>query len=226
MTFQDLLSIWASLAGKKIQSIRRGADITIESVDFSHDRIVVRSRSGDKSRSFAELERVWKALKRDRFVHVDSVLGGSGSSRNQPETLFAALPFVEWTSIDRKKHIVLAGSDTHPPGTLKKAAPDLVAEVRALSAARKAASPELVIPVADVRQAAAALERLSGQPPEAEVPGEYLYLLAGLPVRIVAENAVDASLRGRAIIRGVVSPEHASDGPLEIGTGVVVEPQK
>lgn len=51
---------------------------------------------------------------------MDTVLGGSGSSRNQPETILANLPYIEYTYIDRKKHLVLRDEPTHVIGTLKE----------------------------------------------------------------------------------------------------------
>lgn len=53
-------------------------------------------------------------------VHVDEVLHGSGTSRNQPETILANLPYVEWLKLDNKKHIAFVGKNTHLYGTLKQ----------------------------------------------------------------------------------------------------------
>lgn len=53
-------------------------------------------------------------------VRVEEVLNGSGSSRNQPETIFANLPYIEWLKINNKKHISLVDKETHPYGTLKQ----------------------------------------------------------------------------------------------------------
>src|ERR1700694_1286444 len=151
MTFKDILAIWNGLRNRKLQSIKKGADITITDIDYSQDRLTVSSTSGLKSRSFAELEKVWATLRADRTAQVDSVRGGSGSSRNQPETLFAALPFVEYTFIEQKKHLILLDENTHEAGTLKKASPAIVQEIqRRLQEAEQAGLPEMIVPVKDV----------------------------------------------------------------------------
>ena len=59
-------------------------------------------------------------LSRKPAVHVDLVLHGSGTSRNQPETIFANLPYIEWVKINNKKHIAFVGENTHAYGTLRQ----------------------------------------------------------------------------------------------------------
>ncbi len=50
--------------------------------------MIVSVAGGDKdSRSFEELEKISAVLLAGRFAHVDSILNGSGSSRNRPETI-------------------------------------------------------------------------------------------------------------------------------------------
>src|SRR5690606_35913078 len=91
----------------------------------------LRTRKGkERSRPFSELRRLWQALQMSPAIHVDSVLGGSGSSRNQPETILANLPYVEWFQYDGKKHLTLVGSPTHPNGTLKQLDPLRAQEIR------------------------------------------------------------------------------------------------
>jgi hypothetical protein len=228
MTMKDLLVIWSGLRNRKLPSIRKGADIVITEIDFTEDRVKVRSASGTiNSRSFGELEKIWNKLRMDRIAHVDSVLGGSGSSRNQPETLYAALPFVEYTFIDKKKHLLLLDENTHEAGTIKKATAATVQEIqRKLSESLRSGAPELVLPVNNVKAATDNLERLTGKSGIAEAPGEYVYQLGPLQIRVVSEQSVEAAYRGRTLLRGF-APRYGSLGELvELGEQLLVLPPK
>lgn len=110
------------LVGKKLKSITGRADITVISV--TDDQIVVRSKDGDKKRPVEELKVVVKKLAKGKPVHVDRALHGSRPSRNQPETILANIPSVEWLRVKQRKHLVWVGQDTHKLGTLKEQAPD------------------------------------------------------------------------------------------------------
>jgi hypothetical protein len=223
MTFQDALAIWASLKGKKLASIRPGAEIAIVGVDFEAGNLTVTNGEAQKSRSFAELRRVWDAMATEKLVHVDSVLRGSGSSRNQPETLLASLPWVEWAFIDRKKHLLLMNAATHHAGVLKQALPETVLALQALRARRATAKAELIIAVCDIKAATDALEDVTGQRSVSEVPGEYLYRIGAIPIRVVQESSAfkagvmylkadGIAEEAQAVIGGVLAlvPEHPS----------------
>ncbi len=225
MTFNDVLAVWTGLKGRTLSSIRKGAELRIVDVDHAHQRIIVEGASGMRSRSFAELERVWLALKQRRTVHVDSVLGGSGSSRNQPETLFANLPFVEWLLVDRKKHLMLQDTNTHAPGTLLEVDTIAAALVRSRSIGPLAPNGlEIVLPVSDLKETARVLQGLTGRSAVPESPGEYVYELGPITVRVVSESAVDSSLRGRSIIRarGLKSVPGSKQGQVVGRRGKVV----
>jgi len=121
MDFTDLLKDIAKLEGMHLPSIRPGADIFVESVNIEHGKILVRTETGKvHSRSISEFQRIWDALATTPAVRVEAILNGSGSSRNQPETIFANLPYIEWLKIINKKHIAYVGKATHAYGTLKK----------------------------------------------------------------------------------------------------------
>ena len=79
-----------------------------------------------------ELERIWNELQKSPAVHVDKVLNGSGTSRNQPETILANLPYVEWAKIHNKKHLVFVKESTHPYGTLRQMDRAAAAQISAL----------------------------------------------------------------------------------------------
>ncbi len=121
MDFSELLNDIAKLEGLHLSSIRPGADIVVEKVDIEQEKIVVRNSSGKIfNRSVVEFQRIWDALISEPAVRVEEVLNGSGSSRNQPETIFANLPYIEWLKVTNKKHIAYVGDASHPFGTLKQ----------------------------------------------------------------------------------------------------------
>lgn len=121
MNFADLVKDIERLIGIELKSIRPGAEITVVDIDYTENRIEIKNKKGEiRSRSLSELEKIWTELADLNPVHVDQVLGGSGSSRNQPETILANLPYIEWLKISGKKHIVNVGHVSHPIGTLKQ----------------------------------------------------------------------------------------------------------
>jgi hypothetical protein len=109
------------MEGLHLQSISGKSGIQVLEVDLDEDYISLKSESGEKRRPLAELRRVVDKMKLNLPIFVDCVLGGSGSSRNQPETLLVNLPDVEWLKIDNRKHIVWLGRDTHELGTIRTA---------------------------------------------------------------------------------------------------------
>lgn len=120
-SFYEVVQDLHHLIGLRIESIRPGAHLTI--VDIDADSIHLNTTSGYRSRSLNELKRIWDEMALRPAVHVDEVLHGSGTSRNQPETILANLPYVEWVVINNKKHIAFVGEPTHQYGSLKKMDP-------------------------------------------------------------------------------------------------------
>lgn len=121
MTFYDVIKDIQKLVGLDLHSIRPGANIRIIEVDEDRSCIILQTSAGvTRSRPLGELKLIWEEMNRIPAVHVDEVLHGSGTSRNQPETILANLPYVEWLKLDNKKHISFVGKDTHPYGTLKQ----------------------------------------------------------------------------------------------------------
>lgn len=121
MKISDVLKDIEKLKGMKLKSIRKGAEIIIDSLDWESRRIfLITSKGSRRSRPFIEIERLWKTLCTQPAIHVDSELGGSGSSRNQPETILANLPYIEWFRHAGKKHLVYVATPSHSYGTLKR----------------------------------------------------------------------------------------------------------
>jgi hypothetical protein len=116
------------MVGIKLQSISGKTDITI--TDVNADIITVRGQSGSKTRPTDELRRIVAKMDLGQPIHVDSVLFGSGSSRNQPETILANMPDVEWLNLNGRKHIVWVGKQTHEVGKLKEMGEFQATEIR------------------------------------------------------------------------------------------------
>ena len=132
-SFDDVIrDINDSLLGKTLQSISgRATPFKIVEVNDEKRNLYIDMNGKQKSRPFDELERIWQEMRSKPAVHVESFLGGSGSSRNQPETILANLPYVEWLLIDGKKHIAYVDEDTHEPGTIRQMGNERLKEYQA-----------------------------------------------------------------------------------------------
>jgi len=175
MDFTDVVNDLIKLEGLCLHSIRPGADIVIEKVDIDQKRLTIRNVSGKtQNRYFAELERIWDALLANPAIRVEDVLNGSGSSRNQPETIFANLPYIEWLKIDNKKHIAYVGRTTHSYGTLlqmNSAAADKIGNNKPSMQAQN--FPTILVVTDDLAKASKALVSLLGTTPTAINEGVY-----------------------------------------------------
>lgn len=122
MDYIEVIKDLKKMKGLQLQSINPGYNITI--LNVTDTSIVLRTSTGKElRRSLAEIKKIVDALSTERPIHVDSILGGSGSSRNQPETILANLPYIEWLRIKKKKHIVWVKERTHPYGSNKEMDP-------------------------------------------------------------------------------------------------------
>ena len=120
-SFIEMLSDLETLKGLPLSSISgQAVPFSIEEIDRESGRIVLNVNGGKKSRPLEELRKIWEVMCSQPAAHVDSVLSGSGSSRNQPETILANLPYVEWVLIGGKKNIAYVGESTHQKGSLKQ----------------------------------------------------------------------------------------------------------
>ena len=121
MNFFDVVNDIKKLIGMELESVRPGARITIIAVDDEKGSIIIRTSTGQvRSRPIEELNKIWKEMMLVPAVHVDGVLHGSGTSRNQPETILANLPYIEWLKLNNKKHLSYVGKNTHAFGTLRQ----------------------------------------------------------------------------------------------------------
>ncbi|TGY93602.1 hypothetical protein E5329_17735 [Petralouisia muris] len=120
--FKNIIEDIKGLIGIELSSLSGiAAKITVTEVNEEESRVIVSVAGGDKdSRSFEEFEKISAVLLEGKFAHVDSILNGSGSSRNRPETILASLPYIEWAKLEGKKYLAYVENDTHPIGTIKK----------------------------------------------------------------------------------------------------------
>ena len=120
-TLQDVLNdIQDKLIGKELHGISGTASaFRISEIDNEKKYIVLDVQGKRKTWSFERMERVWKEMYYRPAANVEIVFGGSGSSRNQVETIFANLGYVEWLYVNERKNIAYVGEDTHEYGTLK-----------------------------------------------------------------------------------------------------------
>lgn len=120
-TLQDVLNdIQDNLIGKELHGISGTASsFRISEIDYEKDYIVLDVQGKRRTWSFERLERVWKEMYYRPAANVEIVFGGSGSSRNQVETIYANLGYIEWLYVNGKKNIAYVGEDTHTYGTLK-----------------------------------------------------------------------------------------------------------
>ena len=176
MTFEEVKTDIVKLVGLNLESVRPGAGICILSVDLKQGNLQLQTSAGQvRSRPLYELERIWNELQRSPAVHVDQVLNGSGTSRNQPETILANLPYIEWAKIHNKKHLVFVGESTHAYGTLKKMDATAAAKISAqIDDSQGKDEISLVIVTADIKASIDFFQGTCGGVVTAKEQGVYL----------------------------------------------------
>jgi len=188
MKFEDIIEDIKKLVGKRLQSVKAGAEITITRVNSIDKQIeLVGSNGVIKIRPFEEIRKIWDRLCIEPAVHVDAALGGSGSSRNQPETILANLPYIEVVYIEARKHLTVVAGSTHSLGSIKKMDPVAAyALIQKIAEAKKAKPlPSLIIVTDDLRSVSTSLEGISGVPPQAPSPGIYIHNFGEKQILIV-----------------------------------------
>jgi hypothetical protein len=200
MKFEEVLRDITTLIDENLSSIREGHDIKVESVNIEKEIILVMTKSGkSKTRPFGELRKIWVELCTGKPVHVDSALKGSGSSRNQPETIFANLPYIEWLYLNGRKHLVLREEHSHSIGTLKKldaiSVEELKRKITEQGAAEQASgTTQIVIVSEDIAIHADVIERTAGVPGKLLAQGAYEYSIENQLLILVSTEIVPKSL--------------------------------
>jgi hypothetical protein len=198
--FIDVLKDIEKLAGLKLKSIRLGAEITIEELDWETKSIFLTTAKGKRvSRNFPEMERLWESLCKKHAIHVDSELGGSGSSRNQPETILANLPYVEWFKHLKKKHLTLVSKVSHSLGSLKKmddiAVEEMVQTLNDLETKSKGGDVSQVVVISgDLISHSEALEQASGVKGQSLQQGVYEFWLPACRLLLVSDQSVTGTI--------------------------------
>lgn len=122
LNFQQVLNdIENLLLGYDLQPINPTTHtLCITSIDRENGKYKITSNSESKTRSLSELEAIYNNLNIKGFCNVEQVLYGSSSSRNQPETIFANLPYIQHFKYENKKHLLLRSNDVHDAKTLSE----------------------------------------------------------------------------------------------------------
>ncbi|HGH8128346.1 TPA: DUF262 domain-containing protein, partial [Vibrio cholerae] len=123
MKLEEVLGYLEQMVGLKLQPINESNEsLVILEVDRENSRYTVdkTQTTRKRTRPFVELQKILSALNQKGFTSVDQALGGAGSSRHQPETIFANLPCIEHFKYEKKKHLYLRDSNTHELGTIKE----------------------------------------------------------------------------------------------------------
>jgi len=201
MKFDEVINDIKKLVGIKISSIRAGADITLLDVNASDSCLELKdSATYCRSRPLSELRRIWEQLSLHKAVHVDSVLKGSGTSRNQPETILANLPYIEWLIIDGRKHISFVGKSTHTLGTLKQMDAMAAHALRSSFHAVKNNIPSVIIIADNALSTSSDIEGITGLSPIAKTLGVYAHNHFDHEVLVVNTSSMQQPLSPGAYI--------------------------
>lgn len=123
MHFRDVLADIEKLIGKELHSINpKTPSIFVTALNRGLGKYFVSNspKSKGSARSFRELEDIWNELTVKGFSNVDQALYGGGSSRNQPETVFAHLPYIQHFKYRNRKHLLLRNEPIHELGQLSE----------------------------------------------------------------------------------------------------------
>lgn len=144
-TFQDVLrDIQEKLIGKTLRGISGNASsFIVTEVDYQNNYIVLDVQGKRKTWPFERMNCVWNEMYYRPAANVEVVFGGSGSSRNQVETIYASLGYVEWLYIKGKKCVAYVGADCHPYGELKHMDKEKAEQYSALMATTNPRNPLL-----------------------------------------------------------------------------------
>jgi hypothetical protein len=223
-SFDIILEDIHSLIGMNLKSIRPGADLILISIDTIERRLVLKASNGEiKSRPFSEIEAIVKALNADGIVHVETVLAGSGSSRNQPETILANLPYIDYTFSDRKKHLVIRDGPSHAAGQLQEL--DLIQAKNIVDRfkERQTSLPVQVIVTSKLRETTMSLVAAGGDL-KALSPSAYSVTIQGRLLWIVTPDTLSCSREGAyALLPGKPSSKAFLVGEL-FGNTLFEEP--
>lgn len=123
MQFEMVINDIQKLIGLKLASINPSTP-SIQIVHFENEKgnyfIQAEGSTRQHSRPIKELQAIWDRLILQGYVSVDVALNGSGTSRNQPETIFANLPYIQHFKYQKRKHLLLRNKAIHQMGQLSE----------------------------------------------------------------------------------------------------------
>ena len=191
MTFESVVDDLQKLLGKRLESIKPGSDIIINDLNLQSGRINITSASGvTKSRPLSELKLIWQKLQEQPAVHVDEALHGSGTSRNQPETIMANLAYIEWFKFNNKKHIAYTGKYTHTFGTKKQMGEADAEHLREKLRGHTFDNLAILVVTQDISRVVHLYGTMTGIIPAIVCPGVYLFNLSGKTVAFASMSEI------------------------------------
>ncbi|MBQ4878420.1 DUF262 domain-containing protein [Pseudoalteromonas luteoviolacea] len=147
MTFEDLLDDIEQLIGLPLKAIiATTSGITLLSIDREAGRYIVKPEGSSKEqkRNIRELEAIFESLNKNGYCNVEQALQGSFTSRHQPETIFANLPYIQYFKYERRKHLVLRDNNQHALGSIQELPTKEQRQVRKTLASNKKFSQSLL----------------------------------------------------------------------------------
>ena len=123
MNFKTLLDDIKKLINLPLKAITPStADIILLSIDDESNKYTVKNTDTGREikRNIKELEDIFYKLKKDGYCNVEQVLQGSNTSRHQPETIFANLPYIYFFKFERRKHLIFIEVKTHNWGEIQE----------------------------------------------------------------------------------------------------------
>lgn len=194
MTFNDVIKDIKKMIGLDLHSIRPGANIRIIEVDEERSCVILQTSAGTtRSRPLGELQIIWNEMNRVPAVHVDEVLHGSGTSRNQPETILANLPYVEWLKLDGKKHISFVGNNTHPFGTLKQMDPISASNMKHIDNKSSSVKNKVIIVTTDIPETITSLNNIVPGTVKTISQGVYVFESTCFEATVISTSSIQLS---------------------------------
>lgn len=210
MTFDDMINDIEKMVGLELESIKKGANLTLTGVDRESKRVgLITTKGQKKTRPFSEFKKIWDKLCTSPAAHVDSVFNGSGSSRNQPETIMANIPYIEWFFLDGKKHLVLMNEPTHNYGTLLKMDDISALEVKDKLHNINTVACEVIVITDDIRSSAISYEKVTGLPLNPVSPGIYEQYKDNIKHILITTNILNGQISPGTyiVIKGNIAPK-------------------
>jgi len=215
--FEDVVNDIVKLQNKKLNSIKPGAEITLLKVDQDKNRVeLLTSRGKIETQPISKIKLIWEYICKHPAVHVESVLRGSGTSRNQPETILANLPYIEWFKFDKKKHLAFIGRPTHNLGTLRQMdainAEKIKEQLR--NSDKNSDSSTIIIISEDIGLTSKNIEMITGISIESIEPGVYQTTLNSNRVLLLASGVLPAQIGPGTFL--VVQSTSIPEGSLQV----------